>query len=570
MKEDLLTLGCGVGLRSVHYPEILEKWPVEIEWVEAVSENFMDSSGRPIKILEKVRKHYPVALHGVAMSIGSTDPLNQTYLNKLKALVERIDPIIVSDHICWSGVGGHYLHDLLPLPFDEESLQHIVSRVQQVQEILKRPLVLENVSTYVTYRHSTMPEWEFVNQISKRSGCGLLLDVNNVYVNATNHAFNPYDYMMQVDGSRVRQIHLAGYSDRGKYLFDTHSREVSDEVWKLYRYALETWGRKPTLIEWDEAVPSLADLLGEAEKARRIYQSISVSEPAVPKIHSTNSAAENLILPRDEKKETSLKLLQNRFKEAMHPEFDAVKTDRRVYEFLNPQGGDPGVERLAVYREGYVGRTAEALKEVFEAVHHLMGEAAFQHVAYQYAVAYPSQSYNLGDKGEFLPDFLQTLSYGQKLPFLPDLARMEWRISQAFHAREETPWEASSLAALKPGDWENLVLTFQPSLHLLESVWPVLDLWNLRRTPVQEIKLEIENKPQTIFIARKPGREVFCELMDPSAYAILKGLKEGQPLGEVLENILQSGGQNIPVDQYFARWMQHGLITTGKIIQTGK
>ena len=263
------TLGCGVGLRTEHYDTIIREWP-QMDWFEAISENFMDSGGRPLRMLEAVRARYPVALHGVSLSIGSTDPLDLRYLQRLKTLADRIDPAIVSDHLCWTSVDGEHLHDLLPLPFTEEALAHVSARVRRVQEHLGRAVLLENVSTYVTYRHSTMPEWEFLTQVAERSGCGILLDLNNLYVNAYNHQFDPLTYLDRIPGDLVGQFHLAGHTDMGSYLFDTHSRPVIDEVWKLYQEAVTRWGPVTTLIEWDEAIPPFPQLADEAAKARAI------------------------------------------------------------------------------------------------------------------------------------------------------------------------------------------------------------------------------------------------------------------------------------------------------------
>jgi uncharacterized protein (UPF0276 family) len=278
-------LGCGVGLRSEHYDVITGQWP-RMDWFEAISENFMDSGGRPLHILEEVRRRYPVALHGVSLSIGSTDPLNRRYLERLRALTDRIDPAIVSDHLCWTGVEGENLHDLLPLPLTEEAIRHVVERIQQVQEFLGRRILLENISTYVTYRHSTMPEWEFLTVVAQRAGCGILLDLNNIYVNAYNHQFDPREFLRHIPGELVGQFHLAGHTDPGGYLFDTHSRPVIDEVWELYQQALQRWGPVTTLIEWDEDIPAFSRLAEEAEKARAIYVQVFGGQPLpVPSAH---------------------------------------------------------------------------------------------------------------------------------------------------------------------------------------------------------------------------------------------------------------------------------------------
>ena len=271
-------LGCGVGLRAEHYDVITAEWP-RMDWFEAISENFMDSGGRPLRILEAVRRRYPVGLHGVSLSIGSVDPLNREYLARLKALADRIEPVIVSDHLCWTGVDGENLHDLLPLPFTEEAIRHIAQRVEEVQEFLGRRILLENVSTYVTYRHSTMPEWEFLREVAQRSGCGILLDLNNIYVNAYNHQFDPAEFLRQIPGELVGQVHLAGHTDMGAYLFDTHSRPVIDAVWALYRDALARWGPVTTLIEWDEDIPPFARLADEAQSARAIYVQVCGGQP---------------------------------------------------------------------------------------------------------------------------------------------------------------------------------------------------------------------------------------------------------------------------------------------------
>lgn len=262
-------IGCGVGLRAEHYEFVTRERP-STDWFEAITENFIDSGGRPLNILQQVRRQSPVALHGVSLSIGSADPLDTIYLQRLKTLADRIDPFIVSDHLCWTGVDGQNLHDLLPLPFTEEAVSHIAARVQKVQEFLGRRILLENVSSYVTYPHSTMPEWQFLAEVARRSGCGILLDINNIYVNSLNHRFDPSDYLNGISVGAVGQFHLAGHTQRDGFLFDTHNRPVIDEVWKLYRSALKRFGPVSTLIEWDADIPPFEYLAEEAAQARLI------------------------------------------------------------------------------------------------------------------------------------------------------------------------------------------------------------------------------------------------------------------------------------------------------------
>ncbi|MBI3301225.1 MAG: DUF692 domain-containing protein [Deltaproteobacteria bacterium] len=262
-------LGHGVGLRMQHFPRLWEG-TAHVDWFEAISENFMIRGGRPLAALEKAREVAPLVLHGVSLSLGSTDPLNDAYLRDLQTLVRRFEPAWVSDHLCWSSVGGHYAHDLLPLPYTEEALAQVVERVRAVQDRLGRQILIENVSSYLTFAYSTMPEWEFLAEIAEQADCGILLDVNNVYVSATNHGFRAEEYITGVPAHRVGQIHLAGHSDKGTYLFDTHDGPVIAPVWDLYRLAVRRCGRVSTLIEWDDRIPEFDVLCAEAEYARAI------------------------------------------------------------------------------------------------------------------------------------------------------------------------------------------------------------------------------------------------------------------------------------------------------------
>lgn len=262
-------LGHGLGLRTRHYPQVWDG-TARADWFEVISENFMIPGGRPLAVLTRARELAPIVLHGVSLSLGSTDPLSEPYLDDLAALARRFEPPWISDHLCWGSVGGHYAHDLLPLPFTEEALAHVAARVTAVQERLGRCILVENVSSYLTYTHSTMPEWEFLAALAVRADCGILLDVNNVYVSACNHGFDPATYLAAIPPERVGQIHLAGHTDKGTHLLDTHVGPVPDPVWDLYRLAVRRCGRVSTLVEWDEEVPEFPVLAAEAERARAV------------------------------------------------------------------------------------------------------------------------------------------------------------------------------------------------------------------------------------------------------------------------------------------------------------
>jgi hypothetical protein len=266
----LPNLGLGVGLRAVHYPHLLREQP-DVDWFEIISENYMDSRGRPRHVLERIASRYPVVMHGVSLSIGSTDPLDFEYLARLKALAGDLRPAWISDHVCWTGVAGRNTHDLLPLLLTEASLRHVVSRVRQVQDFLERPLILENPSTYVGFRGSTMPEWEFIARMAEAADCGLLLDVNNVYVSAINHEFDPEAFIRALPVDRIVQFHIAGHTHCGTHLIDTHDHPVVDPVWSLYRLAHALTGGVSTLLEWDAHIPPFPVLHAEVLKARAYW-----------------------------------------------------------------------------------------------------------------------------------------------------------------------------------------------------------------------------------------------------------------------------------------------------------
>jgi len=266
-RSDFPLLGCGVGLRRPHYAEILESHP-PMDWFEVISENFMVDGGRPLEVLDSVRAHYPLAMHGVSLSIGTTDQLNRDYLRDLQTLARRIEPAWISDHLCWTGVGGRNLHDLLPLPHTEEAVLHTARRIREVQDILGRRILIENVSSYMTYADSPLTEWEFLTAVADEADCGILLDINNIFVNAFNHRFDARRYIDAIPAERVIQFHLAGHADHVTYLLDTHDHPVRPEVWELYEYAVRRLGAVSTLIEWDEHIPEFAVLAAAAAEAR--------------------------------------------------------------------------------------------------------------------------------------------------------------------------------------------------------------------------------------------------------------------------------------------------------------
>lgn len=284
-------LGVGVGLRPPHYDTFLTAPPPDVSWVEVISENFLawedGSTGRPLQILEKIRTSFPVVLHGVSLNIGSTDPLNRSYLRRLRELIRRVEPAWVSDHLCWTGVEGQNTHDLLPLLYNDESLDLVCRRLLQVQHFLGRRIFIENPSSYVAYEHSTMSEWTFLAEMARRSDCGILLDINNVYVSSVNHGFDPIEYLSAVPVERVGQIHLAGHSKHEGYLIDTHDAPICPEVWALYRWAVKQFGEVNTMIERDDNIPAWPELAAELAILRRIQSESTEAKTVSPPVAAT-------------------------------------------------------------------------------------------------------------------------------------------------------------------------------------------------------------------------------------------------------------------------------------------
>jgi uncharacterized protein (UPF0276 family) len=269
-------LGYGLGLRHQHFTDVLKLDPdsTEVDWFEIISENYMVAGGKPRYYLDQIKERFPVIMHGVSLSIGSTDDLNMEYLKELKKLANHINPLWMSDHLCWTGLGGHNLHDLLPLPYNKATLNHVAQRIKEVQDYIERPFLIENASSYLTFKASEITEWDFLSEIVDQADCGILLDVNNIFVSGFNHDFEPLDYLKALPKDRIGQIHIAGHEHNGDYIVDTHDHPVCDDVWELYEQALKLFGPTSSMIERDDNIPPLQELIDELNHARMIGEKI--------------------------------------------------------------------------------------------------------------------------------------------------------------------------------------------------------------------------------------------------------------------------------------------------------
>ena len=383
MAHDLIAMrgtGFGLGLRTQHYADFLaRKQP--LDWLEIITDNYLIDGGKPLAVLDTIRRDYPVAMHGVAMSIGSSQGVDVPYLQRVKALADRIEPLWVSDHLCWTGPGPEQLHDLYPLPYTDESARHVITQIRHAQDVLGRRLVLENVSSYVRYRHDSVSEWQFLAHIAEEADCLLLVDVNNIYVSSVNHGFDPLTYLHALPAQRVQQIHLAGHSDNGDHIIDTHDHPVAQPVWDLYAQACQRFGAVAAMIERDDHIPPLAELLDEMATARRIAaQHMASPEPVNAAVMPLTPAVDPL----------PLAAVQRHF------------ADQVLADALPPGTSDgPVTGRLPIYHHAYRARLADVLADTYAKTFLYMGSDSFDVHARAFAVAHPPHTRSLNRYGDY-------------------------------------------------------------------------------------------------------------------------------------------------------------------------
>ncbi|MCB9587821.1 MAG: DUF692 family protein [Polyangiaceae bacterium] len=475
----------GVGLRTKHYPEVLQSG-MPLGLIEAITENFIDRGGRPRKVIERVRQDSPIAFHGVSLSVGGAAPLDREFLQRLRTLASELEASWVSDHLCFGRVGKHYGHDLWPLPFTEESLSHVAARIREAQDILGQQILLENVSSYVEYAESTLTEWEFLAALVRESGCALLLDVNNVFVSAFNHGFSAEEYIQGIPQGCVRQLHLAGHLDKGDFLLDNHGSQVPDGVWQLYRQVVRRFGAVPCIIEWDENVPELPRLLEESATAARI-EAEELPHFIASAVEASVSPSEfggevQRIAPTLAASDSKTATLQQLFWRSVRYDPAPPEVDQ---EFLD-RGAMSGRDRMAVYRNMYWFRQVDALFDSFPRLARALGTEHFTKLITRYISAYPSEHFALEYLGRCLPQkILEEISASSEprtengrsilKAAHADLASLEWAHLFAFLAADH---EALDTSAIDPTRFGDSRLAWAPCLQVVEVTQLALDAWD--------------------------------------------------------------------------------------------
>lgn len=479
----------GLGFRTVHYKQVIEERPA-VGWFEVISENFIQLGGRPRYFLEQLRQHYQVACHGIGLTIGSTDPLNQNYLKKLKALIDLCEPFLVTDHLCWTSHGGHNSHDLLPLPYTEESLSHIASRVDAVQTYLGRQILLENPSAYVAFAHSTIGEAEFLAELARRTGCGILLDVNNLFVNQCNLGLDPIAYLNTLPKHAVGQFHLSGHTTGPHVRIDTHDHPIDDKVWNLFQLAANRWPAAPALIEWDDHIPALADLLQVATKAEQLHNMAqTLSTVAIQSLIAQASEIANVPMPlmgQDSVDEgevsrhaaslegKSLKDTHERFLAAITTaasnKEEAAESLRAILHPKTPVDPEVG---FGVYHNAYFSRIRDVLRELFEGFAFLVEEEDFDILIADFLKRYPPSTASINEIGAKLSEYLEQddilADFGVDHRLVADIVRLEWLQLQVFDALDAPVLLTESLATITPEQWPNLRFNLHPAMQFFTA-----------------------------------------------------------------------------------------------------
>ncbi|MDN2705154.1 DUF692 family protein [Janthinobacterium sp. SUN100] len=530
----------GVGLRAAHYRDFLARRP-RVGWLEVHAENYLQPSGWDNHVLDTLRQDYPISLHGVGLGLGSARGFSESHLQQVRAVVERIEPVLVSEHLSWGAVAQQQLNDLLPLALNGAALDLLCARVGRVQDMLKRPILLENVSTYLRFADDAMSEAQFLAELARRSGCGLLLDINNLYVNQCNHGEDAMTAMQSIAPGSVGELHLGGHLITPHAVIDHHGAAVADPVWDLYAAALQHFGAVPTLVEWDTDLPTIDVLLGEADKAQAMlarhapptpWQGVTLPSPPPPASLDALAAG------------------QQAFATAL---LDAEAA-------LPPFAGEQVPQCFALYRGNMSATWRRTLGHAYPVVLALVGEEFLGGLARAYGRQMPSDSADLNQFGARFADFLATFPHVADLPYLPDMARLEWAVHLAHYAPDAQGLAPESLAALHPDQLEARRFSLHPACALLESDWQVAALWQAHQEGEGQGMFPQDIRVASCALVCRPGWKAQVLLQDAAAHAALLALRQGQTFGAALDAAFELDPA-FDLAAHLRQWLAHAVLT---------
>ncbi|GAB3463604.1 hypothetical protein GCM10027321_26450 [Massilia terrae] len=528
-------LAAGVGLRAPHYRRFLEQKSAA-GWLEVHTENFLSRSGWDWHVLRTLRRDYPISLHGVGLGLGSARGFPEHHLERIRLLVEQIEPMLVSEHLSWGALQGRQLHDLLPLTLERTALDLLAERIGRMQDALRRQVLLENVSAYVRFHDDAMSEAEFLAELVRRTGCGVLLDVNNLYVNQRNHGEDPLAAIAALPLGSVGEIHLAGHLQAEHAVIDHHGAAVAEPVWVLYRAALARFGRVPTLVEWDTDIPELDVLLREAAKADRIAADYESAAGAGMRLAPVSIAS-----PAD-----VLAARQQAFGEALLDGALALPA-------VKGEGAD---ERLGIYRGNLTANWDKALAAAYPVVRQLVGEEFFTGLARAYGKGLASQDPDLNVFGEHFAGFLAGFEHVARFPYLPDMARLEWELHRSYYACDAPALTASDLAGLAPEQVESLRLALHPATALVRSGWAVGELWLAHQPSGTGFPNEMAR--ENFVLVTRPKWQPQLSRLTEAAFAALNACEQGKTLGEALDAACELD-DNFDVATQLRQWLEGGV-----------
>lgn len=542
--------GVGIGLRVPHYGAFLERRP-GVGFIEVHTENYLAQSGRDRHVLDTLRRDYPVSLHGVGLGLGSAAGFPDEHLGRVAALVRAVEPSLVSEHLSWGALGDRQLNDLLPLQLDDAALALVAARVARVQDVLGRRILVENVSTYLRFTGDAVGEAEFLAELVRRTGCGILLDVNNLYVNQRNHGEDALAALAALPAHSVGELHLGGHLDTGTLLIDHHGDRVAAPVWALYRAALARFGAVPTLIEWDTALPPLDVLLEEADMARAIARESRAPAASLDGGVPARQAAPGATLGGGD-----FATVQQAFGAAL---FERDR-DASLAPWLK---GDPG--RLGIYRGNLAANWRRALSNAYPVLRQLVGDDFFDGLARVYGRAHPSGDPDLNRFGAALPAFLEGFAPAAGYPYLPDVARLEWLVHEAHYAPDAAPDAATDAAAqvpaldgVDPERFEASRARLHPALRLHASPWATPDLWLAHQDGAGEMPAALHRASHALVTRR--GWQVEVVPVEAAEHAALACLLAGGTFGQALDAAF-AADEEFDVGAALRRWLEPGCVT---------